>query len=132
MANSTLYGIATCAVILLVSLVPAMGQSPRVQCPNITAFASVEEVTVGDSVVFHVSVTGGDVDLSHILFSWYLSDGKFIGPSDTPAVVVDTTGVKTPGSVTATISIGNLEPLCKTASDTARVVAPKKEKESNR
>ena len=132
MANSTLSGIAAGAVLFLASAMLTMGQSPRAQCPSITVFASVEEVTVGDSVVFHVSVTGGDVDLSQIRFSWYLSDGKFIGPSDTPAIVVDTTGVKTPGSVTATVSIGNLEACCMTATETAGVVAPRQDKKGTR
>ena len=119
------------AVMLVLAVVGSAQRSKPPDCPAIQVFAATSEVIVGETVTFHASVTGGDLDLSQVSYYWHIDGGKITGGDNiTQAIVVETASVKAPGAIIATVEIGGIEPCCRAASE--QVTIKPKSKNSSR
>lgn len=87
-------------------------------CPTI-AVSCPENAKSNDSMTFQAHIYGGDPNVK-VTYTWSVNAGKISGGQGTSMVTIDVSDVAR-GSITATISIGGLEPGCvNTASCTTR------------
>jgi hypothetical protein len=90
-----------------VSLEPCNTCDPPCTTLNISCPQSVEE---GQSVVFSVSISGGEPDMKPT-YIWSITAGTIIKGQGTSSIEVDTTGLA--GKlVIATVEVGGLSPEC--------------------
>jgi len=87
-------------------------------CPTIIV-SCPENAKSNESMTFQAHVYGGDPTVK-ITYTWSVSAGKISGGQGTSMIKIDVSDV-TRGSITATVSIGGLDPACaNTASCTTR------------
>jgi hypothetical protein len=113
-------------VLLLTFSVVGSAQRPKPpDCPVIQVFASANEVTSGDTITFQASMTGGDLDLSQVRYSWHIDGGKIRGgDKTTQVIVVETDSFKAPGKIMATLQVIGIQP-CSPAASEQVVIKPK-------
>jgi PKD domain-containing protein len=91
-----------------------------VSCPS--------EVEAGQPITFTASVTGGDPNMTPT-YNWSVSAGTISSGQGTSTITVDTTG--TAGqSVTATVTIGGVDPSCNATASCTTGVKPEPRKPS--
>jgi hypothetical protein len=111
----TANGSATVTVAACPGCVP-----PPPPCPSVTV-SCPSEVEAGQPITFTASVTGEGAPTP--TYNWSVSAGTISSGQGTSSITVDTTGVAQ--SVTATVTIGGLDPSCNaTASCTTGVKPP--------
>jgi hypothetical protein len=76
-------------------------------CPTISVSCPSKAESKG-SITFEATVSGGYPDIT---FEWSLSAGKIIGGQGTQKITVDGSSAGS-NSVTATVAVGGLHPLC--------------------
>jgi hypothetical protein len=90
-------------------------------CPaiNITGPAGITKP--GEAMYFTANVAGTADELT---YNWTVSAGKITSGQGTPAIQVDTTGVGNRATITATLTISGLAPICANSdSESGEVVA---------
>ncbi|MFN2530435.1 MAG: Ig-like domain-containing protein [Pyrinomonadaceae bacterium] len=98
---------------------------PPPPCPNI-AVSCPSDVDAGTPITFTASLTGGPEGLSPT-YNWSVSAGTISSGQGTSTITVDTTGAGGQ-SVTASVSIGGIDPACTaTASCTTSIKPPPRE-----
>ena len=117
------------AIIIILMLIAVFSAStfaqaaddiPNLVCPKFVVTASTLEAKEGDLVTFTASLTGGNVDVSKLDYSWNMSPRGRIASGGSPNVqVLDTSRVKS-GSVTVTVTV-NFQMCPKVASETVLI-----------
>ncbi|HSE36955.1 MAG TPA: hypothetical protein VLG74_06595, partial [Blastocatellia bacterium] len=91
-------------------------------CPQVSVSCPSDGVDVGTPITFTASVSGGPESMT---YNWSVSVGTITSGQGTPSITVDTAGLGGQ-SVTATLSLGGVDPACtSTASCTTPVKPPK-------
>jgi hypothetical protein len=80
-------------------------------CPNISVDCPSGLTLAGQPVTFTANVTGGDPNATPT-YNWTVSAGTISSGQGTSSITVDTTGLAGGSSVTATVSVGGLDPSC--------------------
>jgi hypothetical protein len=92
-----------------------------VPCPSITVDCPSGLTEQGTPITFTANVSGGTA--SSPTYNWTVSAGTISSGQGTSSITVDTNGVE--GAVTATVSVGGLDPSCTgSASCTSNVSKP--------
>jgi hypothetical protein len=95
--------------------------APPPPCPTVSVSCPSEGVDVGQPITFTASVQGGPASVT---YNWSVSAGTITSGQGTPSITVDTAGLGGQ-SVTATLSLGGVDPACNsTASCTTPVKPP--------
>jgi hypothetical protein len=93
---------------------------PPPPCPNVTV-SCTDAVDVGSPITYTANVTGGP---GSVTYNWSVSAGTITSGQGTSTITVDSAGLGGQ-SVTATVSLGGLDPSCNaTASCTTQVKPP--------
>jgi hypothetical protein len=80
-------------------------------CPNISVDCPSGLTLAGQPVTFTANVTGGDPNAS-LTYNWTVSAGTISSGQGTSSITVDTAGLAGGSSVTATVTVGGLDPSC--------------------
>ena len=92
-------------------------------CPTISV-SCTDAVDVGSPITYTASVTGGPEGMS-ATYNWSVSAGTITSGQGTSSITVDTAGLGGQ-SVTATVSVGGLDPSCSATSSCTTNVRPPK------
>ena len=95
-------------------------------CPSLTVTGPAGITAPGDSMTFVANVSGGSQD-QVITYNWTVSAGTITSGQGTPSITVAVPGDMAGGNITATVTLGGLDPSCNcpnTASETAGVSQP--------
>ncbi|HSB28952.1 MAG TPA: hypothetical protein VLE19_13895, partial [Pyrinomonadaceae bacterium] len=92
-------------------------------CPTISV-SCTDSVDVGSPITYTASVTGGPEGMS-ATYNWSVSAGTITSGQGTSSITVDTAGLGGQ-SVTATVSVGGLDPSCSATSSCTTNVRPPK------
>jgi hypothetical protein len=97
---------------------------PTPPCPTITVDCPSGLTLSGSPVTFTANVSGGDANVTPT-YNWTVSAGTISSGQGTSSITVDTAGLASGSSITATVSVGGLDPSCTaSASCTAGINAP--------
>ncbi len=86
----------------------------RPACPTVTV-SCPDTATAGSPVTFTANVSGGDSNVTPT-FNWTVSAGTISSGQGTSSITVDTTGVPTGTTITATVDVGGYDRSCSTSS----------------
>ncbi len=96
---------------LVLAAAPAGRAShPLPQCPAVRVWCP-DVVRSGEEATFTAEVVGAGATFKPS-FAWEVSAGTVTAGRGTPVVKVDTTGLGRPSSVTATVEVDGLSPVC--------------------
>lgn len=96
-------------------------QPPPPPCPTVSV-SCPSEVGEGESITFTASVVGGAADLTPT-YNWSVSAGTITSGQGTSSITVDTNSLGSQ-SVTATVSIGGVDPSCNSTNSCTTGVRP--------
>lgn len=96
---------------------------PPPPCPTVSV-SCPSEVDAGQSITFTASLAG-ETGGATPTYNWSVSAGTISSGQGTSTITVDTNGVAT--SVTATVSVGGLDPSCNATSSCTTGVKPTKQ-----
>jgi hypothetical protein len=96
---------------------------PKPPCPTVSV-SCPDAVDVGSPITFTASVTGEGAPTSPT-FNWSVSAGTISSGQGTSTITVDTTGLGG-STVTATVSLGGLDPSCSATNSCSTQVRPPK------
>jgi hypothetical protein len=96
---------------------------PPPPCPQVSV-SCPSEVDAGQSITFTASLAG-ETGGATPTYNWSVSAGTISSGQGTSTITVDTAGVAT--SVTATVSVGGLDPSCNATSSCTTGVKPPKQ-----
>ncbi len=88
---------------------------PPPPCPTINVECPSSLATPGSPVTFTANVNGGNPNVTPT-FNWTVSAGTISSGQGTSSITVDTAGLAGGSAVTATVSIGGLDPSCAASS----------------
>jgi hypothetical protein len=94
--------------------------TPKPPCPTVSV-SCPSEVEAGQPITFTASVSG-DTGGATPTYNWSVSAGTISSGQGTSTITVDTAGVAT--SVTATVSVGGLDPSCSATNSCTTGVKP--------
>jgi hypothetical protein len=80
----------------------------RCACPTISVTGPAGVTTIGDTMTFTANVTGGP----DVTYNWTVSAGTIESGQGTPSIVVRTSVANANSNITATVTIGGLDPRC--------------------
>jgi len=89
-------------------------------CPSLSVSGPAGVTTPGDTMTFTANVSGGP----DVTYNWTVSGGTITSGQGTPSIVVGTTTADAGTTITATVTLGGLDPACncpETASESGPV-----------
>ena len=89
-------------------------------CPTVMV-SCLENAKSNQSMTFHAHVYGGDPRVK-VTYTWSVGAGKISGGQGTSIITIDVSDVSR-GSITATVSIGGLDPDCSNAASCTTRIA---------
>jgi hypothetical protein len=95
-------------------------------CPSLTVTGPAGITAPGESMTFVANVSGGSQD-QVVTYNWTVSAGTISSGQGTPSITVAVPADMAGGNITATVTLGGLDPTCNcpnTASETAGVSTP--------
>lgn len=97
------------------------------ECPTITVSGPVGITAPGETMNFTANVAGGTQP--SVTYNWTVSSGTIESGQGTPSIVVRTTNEMANTSVTASVTIGGLDPACNCPAEASEVggVGPRPE-----
>ncbi len=94
------------------------------KCPTITVDCPTSLTLAGQPITFTANVSSGNPNVTPT-FNWTVSAGSISSGQGASSITVDTTGLASGSSVTATVSVGGFDPSCSASqSCTAGINAP--------